>query len=70
MNKYEVMYVLDAALEDQARQDVISRFSFEAVPVSRADWTSLTETPSPSAFAKIMFARNLRQFSINFGVLI
>ncbi|MBR7040211.1 MAG: 30S ribosomal protein S6 [Clostridia bacterium] len=27
MNKYEVMYVLDAALEDQARQDVISRFS-------------------------------------------
>ena len=27
MNKYEVMYVLDAALEDQARQDAISRFS-------------------------------------------
>ena len=27
MNNYEVMYVIDAALEDQARQDVISRFS-------------------------------------------
>ena len=27
MNKYEVMYVVDAALEDQARQDVISRFN-------------------------------------------
>ncbi|MBR4235639.1 MAG: 30S ribosomal protein S6 [Clostridia bacterium] len=27
MNKYEVMYVIDTALEDQARSDVISRFS-------------------------------------------
>ena len=27
MNKYEVMYVIDTALEDQARTDVINRFS-------------------------------------------
>ena len=27
MNKYEVMYVIDTALEDQARADVVSRFS-------------------------------------------
>lgn len=27
MNQYEVMYVIDTALEDQARQDLIARFS-------------------------------------------
>ena len=27
MNKYEVMYVIDTALEDQARTDVVNRFS-------------------------------------------
>ena len=27
MNKYEVMYVIDTALDDQARTDVINRFS-------------------------------------------
>ena len=27
MNKYEVMYVIDTALEDQARADVITRFN-------------------------------------------
>ena len=27
MNKYEVMYVIDAALEDSARNDLISYFS-------------------------------------------
>ena len=27
MNKYEVMYVIDTALEDQARADVIARFN-------------------------------------------
>ncbi len=27
MNKYEVMYVIDTAIEDQARADVITRFS-------------------------------------------
>ena len=27
MNQYEVMYVIDTALEEQARQDLIARFA-------------------------------------------
>ena len=27
MNQYEVMYILDTTLEDQARQDLINRFA-------------------------------------------
>ena len=45
MNQYEVMYVIDTALEEQARTDLINRFSVR-LTASMSGESAVWPTPS------------------------
>ena len=74
MNKYEALYVIDAAMEDQARADLIALFQKLATDngaeIEKVDEWGKRRLAYPINSAKPEFPRELeRNFQINENIM-